>query len=999
MNRLFSCIILLLPGIYGLSQSQLALYHITEENGLSDNHVHCVLKDHNGFVWIGTADGLNVMDGSQIIIYKHRQDDKQSVSSNEIHCLAEDKAGNIWVGTGNGLNRYNPITKKFTFYNCPPSPYGNAEAIKSVAIDRQQNIWCATHGGLFVFNTSQKKFSAFFNTSQKSSGNSNRINSLMLDRQGILWLCTFDGLWSFNEKQLSFTREIYPGNDPLFDELFSCVLEDHNGKIWAGCWNKGLKELDRLSGKVITHSVLPGDPHTITCITEVQQPAGNYVLWLNGYLKAYNPASKKFFDYTEPLQASSYPEMLPCYQSADHWVWMASDHGLFIYNPGRAAFHHFLLKDLTAPQNISFTELEGGLLMAAQGRDFCKLYDDQYHVVKDYAYLLQSFPYKEQRKDLAALSLVQEDKQNLWISTSNGITHLNTATGENKWWLQQPADSNMLHKNFITTMFIDAEKNYWLFPWRGGIWRFNKKNYTMQKAWDGFIMEGGKKKKLVIADAAEDNTGNIWMADLDEGIILYNKRTGGFSKPLQQQTGERCHSSRICCRNGYCYSVISNVFTKWSSDLHFFKTYPAPFQMDKEVTDMVAGKNGLWWMTTKNGLMVFNERLQTFQRFTEADGLRSNDMDGTLFCRKNGQLVFATQGYITTFDPDDLLTAGSKSPITQLTGIENNGKTISIDSTQPLQLTYNSNNLLFRWAVTDYSDPFHNQYYCKLKGIDADWRYTGNKGEIQYANLSPGNYELLLRGTTANGIVSKNTLQVSFIIHGPFWKSGWFIGVVMLLTALLVYSWYRYRLQQALQLERLRAKISTDLHDDIGSTLSSISILSNMALKEKNNAINTGMMEEIKENSVLLMERMDDIVWSINPKNDSLENLLLRIRKFATRLFEAANIDYRIEIQENIKGTRLPMAYRQHVYLVMKEAINNLVKYAAATEALIVVHYQNNCLLAKIQDNGKGFDASLYCTGNGILNMQQRAALMNADLLIDSRPGEGTSISLRIKIK
>ena len=104
-----------------------------------------------------------------------------------------------------------------------------------------------------------------------------------------------------------------------------------------------------------------------------------------------------------------------------------------------------------------------------------------------------------------------------------------------------------------------------------------------------------------------------------------------------------------------------------------------------------------------------------------------------------------------------------------------------------------------------------------------------------------------------------------------------------------------------------------------------------MALKEKNNAVNTGMMEEIKENSVLLMERMDDIVWSINPRNDSLENLLARIRKFATRLFEARNIDYHFEIQEDIKALRLPVDWRQHIYLVMKEAINNLVKYAAAT--------------------------------------------------------------------
>src|SRR5450432_3885867 len=150
MKRFLFHIIVLLFCIDGFSQNPQLFYHITEENGLSDNHVRCVLKDKNGFVWIGTADGLNVMDGSQITIYKHRQNDLQSISSNEIDCLAEDASGNIWVGTGNGLNLFSPLTKKFTAFLSPVSLFGNSSTIKSIAIDKNQNIWCATHGGLFL---------------------------------------------------------------------------------------------------------------------------------------------------------------------------------------------------------------------------------------------------------------------------------------------------------------------------------------------------------------------------------------------------------------------------------------------------------------------------------------------------------------------------------------------------------------------------------------------------------------------------------------------------------------------------------------------------------------------------------------------------------------------------------------------------------------------------------------------------------------------------------
>jgi signal transduction histidine kinase len=181
--------------------------------------------------------------------------------------------------------------------------------------------------------------------------------------------------------------------------------------------------------------------------------------------------------------------------------------------------------------------------------------------------------------------------------------------------------------------------------------------------------------------------------------------------------------------------------------------------------------------------------------------------------------------------------------------------------------------------------------------------------------------------------------------------------------------------------------------------LSSISILSNLALKEKNISQTMTAMNEIKESSVTLMERMDDIVWSINPRNDSLANLLMRIKRLATSLFEARNIDYHITIQENISEVMLPMEWRQHIYLILKEAINNLVKYANATQAVIQVSCNQDLLEIILQDNGKGFDPMNPFTGNGLPGMRNRAEMMQAFLDIHSSTGQGTRVVLRIKIK
>ena len=200
------------------------------------------------------------------------------------------------------------------------------------------------------------------------------------------------------------------------------------------------------------------------------------------------------------------------------------------------------------------------------------------------------------------------------------------------------------------------------------------------------------------------------------------------------------------------------------------------------------------------------------------------------------------------------------------------------------------------------------------------------------------------------------------------------------------------------RMQHIRNKIAQDLHDDIGSTLSSISILSDLALRENSSSQTMETMNEIKDSSVLLMERMDDIVWSINPRNDSLENLLMRVRHFATTLFEARGIDYSIDIQKNINEVRLPMDYRQHIYLILKEAINNLVKYADASRAVLEVRFDQRHLTICVRDNGRGFDCAVPGAGNGLPGMQRRAQVMNARVEIDSAPGEGTRIQLQVDI-
>ena len=349
-------------------------------------------------------------------------------------------------------------------------------------------------------------------------------------------------------------------------------------------------------------------------------------------------------------------------------------------------------------------------------------------------------------------------------------------------------------------------------------------------------------------------------------------------------------------------------------------------------------------------------------------------------------------------------------------------------------LDYEQNNLAFDFAGLSFRDEDKVSYRYKMEGLDKDWSAPTSRRYVNYSHLSPGSYRLFVMARNDDGIWSTTPAAVSFRIDAPFWLQGWFIALCTISAATLVYLLYRYRLNQALKIERIRTKISTDLHDDIGSTLSSISIMSDMIMHSPHESRQQAsppaqassqsqappppqdspspqappgqaappdwqrMAGEIKDNSLSLMDKMDDIVWSINPRNDEVENLMARIQRFAAPLFEAKGIDYEITIENNIRRLKLSMEHRQHLYLIMKEAVNNLVKYSGAANAVIRARSVGGWLKVDVSDNGSGFDPESSHKGNGIVNMKSRAALMGASLDIDSIQGKGTTVMLMLKI-
>jgi signal transduction histidine kinase len=237
-------------------------------------------------------------------------------------------------------------------------------------------------------------------------------------------------------------------------------------------------------------------------------------------------------------------------------------------------------------------------------------------------------------------------------------------------------------------------------------------------------------------------------------------------------------------------------------------------------------------------------------------------------------------------------------------------------------------------------------------------------------------------------------------VKPPFWKTWWFVSLLLAIVIGTSYYIYLLRMRRRNERELIRNRIARDLHDDMGSTLSTINILSSMAKsKLHTDEVKTSeYINKIGDNSQRMMEAMDDIVWAIKPDNDSMQKIVARMREFATNVLEAKDMDIKFAVDEKVNEVKLNMEQRKDFFLVFKEAINNVAKYSKCKQVLIQIAVRQNRLVLMVKDDGAGFDINTADGGNGLGNMQKRADALKGRLQLQSKPGEGTTVTLNIPV-
>jgi signal transduction histidine kinase len=305
----------------------------------------------------------------------------------------------------------------------------------------------------------------------------------------------------------------------------------------------------------------------------------------------------------------------------------------------------------------------------------------------------------------------------------------------------------------------------------------------------------------------------------------------------------------------------------------------------------------------------------------------------------------------------------------------------------------------FRFAGLSFTDEQNVRYRYRLLGFDREWSPPVTTREIRYTHLPGGTYEFEVLARSGDGIWDEEPARFAFTVLPPLWARWWFILLVLGTLAALTYLSYRYRLAKALELERTRSRIAMDLHDDIGSSLTRVSIMAEVARRQA--AVDPAAVESslarIGDTARELIDALSDIVWSVDPRHDDLLNVIRRIVQFGQEVCEGRGIGFETDLSGSFGSARLSPEQRRDIYLVFKEGIHNVVKHSGATRARFRVHPTGRGALLELLDDGAGIPDDAEGTGHGLISLRERGNRAGCAFSMTSKPGEGTRIALEVK--
>jgi len=1009
--------------------------HISIESGLSEVNARCILQDRYGFLWIGTQDGLNRFDGNEFVIFRNDPEDSNSITGNFINCLLEDKDGILWIGTLSGLTSYNPVTGKF-------NQYSHAQNITALCEDVKGRLWIGTNNkGILIFDKRKNQFSSFlYDTTDPKSLSTNSITAIYKDKSGIIWIGTDGGgLNKFINQSDSSNKPLAvknwfehyvhnPEKNSICSNGINSLCEDYSGNIIIGT-NRGLsifwKKKKRFQNFTFDYSTNTLNKNgvstgrlnnilTVYCDKSNQIWIGTMqegLIWFDLKKRIFTRYRK---EENNPVSINN-NNIYSIYEDKNEILWIGTGKGgLNKFDKKRENFY-----SISKLSNQISDNSVGAILEDSKGYLWLGTDNGLNKIELSTGKISKFFhdPFNSNSLSNNKVTALAEDKSgNIWIGTRSGLNKFVPAKNifTRYFTVQKEENTNNFLLNSIGCLHVDKHGILWLGISKG-LARYNpvKNKFDLYKPYGNF---NHLSRDNMVSQIYQDSSETIWLCT----VSALNK----FEPTIEKFTSYFISNKKVTPKSVFgLYENPNHIFwlgtdaglIKFDPKTKAFKSFTVNDGLANNIVYTILPDNfGNLWMSSLQGISKFNPVNETFTNYNPTiDGFASNEYNvRSHFKSKSGRMYFGGVNGLIYFHPDSIK-ENSRIPQIAVTSLKIFDDELFRNriyaSGEKILLNYFQNFLSFEFSSLDFTDPAKNQFAYFLDGVDSSWIYSGNRHYTSYTQLMPGKYIFRIKASNNDGVWNNDGISIAIIITPPFWQTWWFrIMVIISLISLLVYVLWnthikklkkkieKLQLQQELQSERMR--ISQDMHDELGASLTKINLVSSRVINE--NAVDNHVKEhvlKIHEFSNEVIKKLDEIVWTVNPGNDNLKMLISYLCENIEEFLSLTSIAVRFDIPANIPAIVLSSEIRHNIFLVVKEALNNLVKYSEAQKVILRIKVINNSLAIEIVDNGKGFEIEQVCgNGNGLINMKDRIEKVGGRFWIHTSTGCGTKIGIEL---
>jgi signal transduction histidine kinase/ligand-binding sensor domain-containing protein len=990
----------------------------TGADGFPHTRVRCIMRDSRGFLWFCADDRISRFDGYRFVNY--------DVGGGPTS-IVEGNPGNYWIGTyGNGVSRLSLSGSEHEGGKSKLTRFVTGEEQDSNLVnviyrDRKGRLWAGTDNELYLLDEAAEhpSFRRIELGLPRRPGSLIEVGALVEDPDGSLWIGTADGL----VRRLPDGRMVhYIASPPEQIRFVRALLLDRNGWLWLGHTGgltvfrpepardvlPGFSSRPLATGPEAVHWFKRIELAGIPPIWALRQfadgtiMAGTYgggVLVFDGttvhrYTIVHGLSDDIVFSLAEDVEGN-------------RWLGTSSGGVLKLANRGFTGFRQ--ADGLAAERVLSIFETLTGELCVVGRKWHIGVFGG-----RRFSDVQLKLPPAGSESPSAGQFLhpaIQDHTGEWWIASGRGVYRFSATPRLEDLVTMRPkaiyTTRDGLASNVADGLYEDPQGNIWIGMTNSGLsssgvvarWKRSAQSIQVYSASEG-IPPFARPRRFI-----DDGAGDIWVGLWEGGLLRFTNGRFTLLRPA----------------DGVAQGVINNFFRDSSGRLWMasslrgvsridnpaaehphFTTYTTDNGLaSNDVGCITEDRNGRLYIGTSRGVDRLDPSTGRIRHYAGADGIEDGDVTAA-FRDRSGSLWFGTYHNVSRLSPQT--EEPDSPPSVWISGIRVGGIS-KMDSefgeAHPGELRLSSRSshvrVEFFGLSFDSGGPLRYQYKLGTDGAAAGWSAPSEERGVDFANLGPGHYEFAVRAINADALASDSPAILSVAVPSPVWQRWWFLSLTALSLASGAYLLDRHRLARLLELERVRTRIATDLHDDIGSSLTQISVLSEVIRQRTGDepAV-TEPLTKIGDLSRDLIDSLGEIVWAINPRHDSFSDLTQRMRRFGSDYVGGPMLDYRFQATAPRNDLKIGADMRREIFLIFKESVTNALRHSKCARVEIAFTVKHGWIELQVTDDGTGFDSRQSSEGTGLASMRQRAARLAGTLEVRSTPGAGTFVWLRV---